>query len=372
MGFNQTHQPVGKHHNRPLLFHPRLAPSVAKVSAFLQSSIDQRKNHRHRRFHLQWLPVQEVRPESPLAYCFNRRRHQHRVTADQRQILNVALSVDDRPQYHLALHSRNLGKWWVRWLDFPDQHPTGDSLRNAYPLRNHRLQLGHDIQVGGGANDSANYSSQLPARNSTRHSTHHPSTTHWRRSLFFPDHLHLLRNFRGRPQPSVGEQLALNLFHDPVGRLRRRRRWWRRRRRYQKGQQLRLRQFLREVQRQKDQDSDNQALQGEREQRRPGLPALLPFVPQQAVRKQGPDRRECDQPALHLKCGRGLLAYLWTSCCLPLPHLEYGFHRRPLCPPLLPALCGMPTTTARQVLTFFILIIPLRANNAHDRPHEST
>jgi hypothetical protein len=65
--------------------------------------------------------IQDIRMIDPLFDGIDRRRHEHRVTADEFQILNRPIFADIRLQQNRTLDSRLPRKWRIGWLHFLGQ-----------------------------------------------------------------------------------------------------------------------------------------------------------------------------------------------------------------------------------------------------------
>src|SRR5882762_2579950 len=220
----------------------------------------QREIHLNLRFHGHRLAIQHVRPVPPLLHGLDRRGGQHRVSADQPQVLNRAVLADFRLQQHGTLDPRLAGQRRIIRLHFLDQKSPRNAQRHPHALRSRDVGHGHRRR----ADNAADYAAHLSARNAARNPAHHPrhrSVRRWR-VLFFDD-LDFLGNLGGGAQLTV-DQIALDLFHHPHGRCGRRWRRWRRRRRHQECHELLLGQRFGENERKQDQHAYQQRLQDER------------------------------------------------------------------------------------------------------------
>src|SRR5215471_17963795 len=87
--------------------------------------------HHNRCVDLDWLAVEEVRLVLPLFHGFNCRGSQHRMTADQCQVLDGAVLADHRLQDYLALDARLPGNRGIIRLHLVNQETLRDALRYA-------------------------------------------------------------------------------------------------------------------------------------------------------------------------------------------------------------------------------------------------
>jgi UDP-N-acetyl-D-mannosaminuronic acid transferase (WecB/TagA/CpsF family) len=76
------------------------------------------------------------------------RRHQHRVPADQLQVLDLAVAIDNGAQHHVALNPRRFGECRINWLYALNQQPSRHTGGDANALRHDGNKFRHRSQVG--------------------------------------------------------------------------------------------------------------------------------------------------------------------------------------------------------------------------------
>src|SRR5262249_50717258 len=151
----------------------------------------------------------------------NRRRSQHRMTADQLKILNRAFFADLSLQHNLSLNAGLTRQGRIIRLYLLDQKSRRYTLRNA-----NALWCRNFWNRACGVNNAPHDATQRTSGHSTRNAAHH-AARHRRRRFLFLNNLDFLWNLGRRAQLAV-DDVALN-FDDLYDC---RWRWWRRRRRW--------------------------------------------------------------------------------------------------------------------------------------------
>src|SRR6266576_996647 len=210
-GRANTHTSTSKSPNAP-------APAILAAG--------QREVHLHLRINFDRFAVQQVRLVLPLLHRLDRGRSQHRVTADQLQVLDVASLADLRLQDHRSLNTSLTRQRRVRRIYPADQQALRNARRHTYALRGGDLRHSN---VRSRAGYAAQHAAHRPARYSTRNSAHDARRGHdrWRR-LFFLNHLNFLRNL-GRSAQLAVDDVGLDHLYNFDRCSSWRWRWWRRR-----------------------------------------------------------------------------------------------------------------------------------------------
>ena len=100
----------------------------------------QREVHVDNRCYFHRLSIEEGRLVQPLLHSFLRRRHQQRMAAHERQILNGPVLADDGVESHHALNARLLGKRRIKRLGLANEVGLLDLAAHADAL--HRCYVG--------------------------------------------------------------------------------------------------------------------------------------------------------------------------------------------------------------------------------------
>ena len=119
-------------------------------------------------------------------------RHQHGVSADQLQVLDLPVYIDDGAEHDLALHARRPGQRRICRLLAMNQQASGDALRNADALRRPATNLGTAAMLRRGSRRC--HRSRHPAVRPGFRPARRPlllQSRHRRRRLVFFDHLDL-------------------------------------------------------------------------------------------------------------------------------------------------------------------------------------
>src|SRR4051812_25684248 len=197
-----------------------------KHAAPIRLAAGKREVHLYGRFDLDRLAVQQVWLVLPLLYSFDRCWSQHRVTADQLQILNVAVLADLRLQHYRTLNARLTSERRIRGLDLADQKPGLHARRYTHTLWSGDLGQGHvRARAGNAAEHAAHGASRDTARNSAQYACRRHNR---RRRLFFLNHLDFLWNL-GRSAQLAVHDVGLDHLYDLDRRSGWRWRRWRRR-----------------------------------------------------------------------------------------------------------------------------------------------
>src|SRR4051812_38008920 len=220
----------------------------------------EREVHLYLSLNLDRLSVEQVGLVFPLLHSFDRGGSQHRVPADQLQVLDSAFLADRGLQNNRTLDARLPSQGRISWRHLADQHAGAHARRHANPLRGSNLRSDSRRRIKNASHDSAHGATRDAARNAT----HHTSRCHGRRrSLVLFNHLYFLWNF-GRGAQLAVDDIGLDLLYN-LDRSRCWRRWRRWRWRcHQHEHCCALRQSFRENQRNQDHDADNHDLQYER------------------------------------------------------------------------------------------------------------
>src|SRR5579864_8594234 len=100
----------------------------------------QREVHLHLRLNFDWFAVQQVALVFPLLYSLDRSRSQHRMPADQLQVLDVACLADLRLQQHRALNTSLTGQRRIRRRNLANQKTRSYTCRYTHALRSSDLR----------------------------------------------------------------------------------------------------------------------------------------------------------------------------------------------------------------------------------------
>src|SRR5580700_6259177 len=286
-----------------------LAPGEGEVHLYLGLNLDR-------------FTVQQVGLILPLFHGLDRGRSQHRVSADQLQVFDVAFLADLSLQDDDALNASLTRQWRIHRLRLPDQQSGEYARRN--PDTRWRCHLRRRNRYG--AEHAANNAAHGSARNAARDTAHYAGRSHGRRRLVFLNHFDFLRNLGGRAQFAV-DDIGLNHPYvlDHCGCWRRWR--WRWRGGHQHEQRRTLGQGFGENQRDQNHHADNHELDDERDDRR-----AAPFRLQPATGLDKAIFKHSDSP---------------LTSSDPYGHLDTG------CFPFAPAFYGTPRGLPEPARRFF-------------------
>src|SRR5208282_50234 len=123
-------------------------------------------------FHFNGFAVEQEWAITPALNSIDCRGNQNGMSADQHQVLDQALFVDDGAEQDLTLDAGGQGQWRILGVDLLNQAAFGYTLRHANAFGRHGdCEFWNGRSTGRGAENSAQYSADLTTWNSAGHST---------------------------------------------------------------------------------------------------------------------------------------------------------------------------------------------------------